>query len=236
MDKTGTLTENTLTVEDIFVPDGVLREKAELFASAYVIGSGDTSQTLQAVAKFLTTQFADVVKNLFSFSSARHYGAVFLPNEGEGTGIFVGSADSFLPHIKSVVGREWLEKTIAKNSTAGKRVLTVVSSVGSSLSGDISTCDLTPLCVFVFKSDFRKGVEEAIQFFQDRGVHIRIISGDNVETVRAVASAAGVLHTDKAVTGSELATWSEEDFKIKTKDYSIFARVSPEQKVKIIVG
>ena len=75
---------------------------------------------------------------------------------------------------------------------------------------------------------------EAIRFFQDRGVIIRIISGDNPGTVRAVAAAAGVNNSDAVTTGAELETWTAADFLKKVHEYAVFGRIKPEQKEKII--
>jgi cation-transporting P-type ATPase E len=73
-----------------------------------------------------------------------------------------------------------------------------------------------------------------VNFFQDRGVRIRIISGDNPQTVSAVSARAGINNADKIITGREMEGWSPADFDKNAKFYTIFARIVPEQKEKII--
>ena len=247
MDKTGTLTENFLVVEDMYVCEGFSEEKAKMLVAAYIKGSKDSSQTMNAVNKYIAMKSADIggvdheVVSSLPFSSWRQYGGVELSAKEF---ILVGSPDVFMSHISQPVEKEWLVDIIKKHAHTGKRVLCVArlennksDNKSGGLSGlprDLSGTKLSLISVFVFQAGLREGIREAIDFFQKRGVRIRIISGDNVDTVRTIASSAGVANTDAVITGSEMEKWSVEDFEKKVGDYTIFARIVPEQKVKII--
>ncbi|MEI6396585.1 MAG: HAD-IC family P-type ATPase [Candidatus Taylorbacteria bacterium] len=242
MDKTGTLTENFLVVENMYVHEGFSEEKTKDFVAAYIKGSGDSSQTMNAVDKYMALksagtkdiEYENEVLSSLPFSSWRQYGGVELATKES---ILVGSPDIFMSHISQPTEKGWLTDIIKKHAHTGKRILCVARLDKQKTGGiprDLSGTELSIISVFVFQAGLREGIREAISFFQKRGVKIRIISGDNVDTVRTIAYSAGVEGTDAVITGPEMDRWSVEDFKNKVGDYTIFARIVPEQKVKII--
>ncbi|MDO8481706.1 MAG: HAD-IC family P-type ATPase [bacterium] len=238
MDKTGTLTENFLSVEEMYLPEGITKEAASSLTLLYINSLGETSKTIGAVEKYLldagATERESDVLSILPFSSWRQYGAVTIKEREDLKTIVIGASDVLLPYIASDKEREWLRQLAEKHVHEGKHLLTVLWSEKDDIQSAFSGRTLSVLSIFVFRSGFREGIQDAVKFFQGRGVRIRIISGDHLGTVRAVASEAGVALTDKAVTGMEMKGWSEDDFTEKAKLYSIFARVLPEQKVKLI--
>ncbi len=231
MDKTGTLTENSLAVEDIFVPPEVTVEKAQDLTMAYIQGTGDSSQTLNAVKRFTGVKYQGQVIDALSFSSWRRYGAVVTGNNEI---VFGGAPDVFLTHISNAEEKKWLQKFLDEHAHEGKHVWCVMQSVGSQIPTDLSQINFQMVAVYVFYNNLREGIKHTIDFFQNRGVHIRIISGDNPETAQTVAALAGVKNSDQLITGPEMENWSKDDFTNNVKNFSIFARIIPEQKEKII--
>lgn len=231
LDKTGTLTENIPVVENIFIPPGADMALAKYLTSAYITGSGDNSQTILAVKKFVDQRYTGEVTASLSFSSWRKYGAVCL--EGQKL-IFGGAPDIFLPHITNREHKKWLQSFLDEQAEVGKRVWCLVEASGKEIPADLVGVDFSVMAVYVFYNNLREGIKETISFFQNRGINIRIISGDNPRTVRAVARLAGVANTDKIITGQELEAWTKADYENQAKQYSIFARIVPEQKEKII--
>lgn len=238
MDKTGTLTENTLTVESMEVPAGITKTEAMKSAATYATGSEDTSQTIMALREFVTgTQATGQVKDTLAFSSWRSYGAVaFAAPTGETEVLVVGAGESLAARLADDSERRWLADIEKQTGIEGKRIICLARAQTKELPQDLSSVKLAVVAVFVLGSQLRPGICEAINFFQERGVHIRIISGDHPETVRAIAALAGVKHCDRVVTGKEMQSWSEEDFSQQAHTYSIFARTLPEQKEKIIAA
>ncbi|MES2087990.1 MAG: HAD-IC family P-type ATPase [Patescibacteria group bacterium] len=235
MDKTGTITENILSVKDISVPDGVTKEEAQELSAGYLEGSGDSSQTVDAIKKFLTKSYGGTILKALPFSSWRQYGATLLKNSsGKGEVIFAGPAQIFLPHMEREEEKLWLEKLLAALATKGERSLCFFRASEETPLESLDQTKLSVVAVFVFHSDLRPGIRETIDFFQNRGVNIRIISGDNPETAAAVAAAAGVKNSDTVISGKELKLWNERDFETKVKSYAIFAGILPEQKRQII--
>jgi len=234
MDKTGTLTQNELSVEDIHTPSNTSKKEAEKLINSYIYGTGDDSQTIRAVKQFLTNPKPETAVEAQPFSSWRQYGAALIKKGAQGIAIFVGSPDVFLPYIHNAGQKQWLAKLLSDQARAGKRVLCVVQSSVDILPKDFSSVELSVIAVIGFHNNIREGISNTVNFFQNRGVRIRIISGDHPETVRAVSAAAGIHNIDKVITGQEMAGWSTSDYGEKAKLYTIFARIVPEQKEKII--
>ncbi|MBU6430865.1 MAG: HAD-IC family P-type ATPase [Patescibacteria group bacterium] len=235
MDKTGTLTDNVLIVEEMMIPEGVSKEEASALTSAYITESEDSSQIIAAIKRHIgyEEKKREILESL-PFSSWRQYGAIRMNSNQGSEIIFVGAPDVFLPYVSSVAQRDWLRRLIDANSRKGKRLLCVARSKADVLPIKISEANLSIVAVFLFQSGFRQGVQKAIKFFQDRGVRIRIISGDNPDTVQSIAVLAGVNHTESVITGREMERWEDSYFKNNVSKYTIFARILPEQKVKII--
>jgi len=229
MDKTGTLTENVLMVETMAVAPGVLREKAEKCASTYAQGVDAASEIIRAVKKFLNREYTGDITETLPFSSWRRYGAVCAND----TVILAGSPDVFFDHL-SQKENNWLQSVITEHAYHGKRFLCFARSSGATVPRELSKIKLSLLAVFVFHNNLREGVRDTIQFFQSRGVCIRIISGDHPETVRAIAALSGIKDTEKLITGPEMGLWNRSDFEENVKRYTIFAQIVPEQKEKII--
>ncbi len=234
MDKTGTLTQNVLEVEEMYVPRDGGRQEAEDLMASYIDGTGDTSETVRAVKQFLKDPRPETALEVQPFSSWRQYGAVRIKKGDKETAVLVGSSDVFLPRLKEGGQKRWLTELLGTRARDGKPVVCVMRSSEKTLPKDLAKAELSVVAVFVFHNNIREGIPDTVRFFQDRGVRIRIISGDNPGTVRAVATTAGIKDLDKVITGKEMADWDKDDFEKNTKLYTIFARIVPEQKEKII--
>lgn len=234
MDKTGTLTENSLLVEGMYLPDEKARPEAQRLVTAYIQGARDSSQVMTAVKASLTGEFHGEIKEVLSFSSWRQYGAVEIREDENERIILAGAPDVFLSHLKTDQEKDWLQTLIKKYASEGKHVICLAEAHGTMIPKNLTESSLSVIALFVFHNNLREGIQDTIKFFQDRGVHIRIVSGDHLETAVAVAKAAGIQDTDKAISGQELATWSKKDFELRAKRYTIFARISPEQKEQIV--
>ncbi|MFZ2187111.1 MAG: HAD-IC family P-type ATPase [Candidatus Moraniibacteriota bacterium] len=238
MDKTGTLTENKPTVEKMETPPGGESETAKRLAADYVLGSGDASQTMLALREYVgDAQTAGQVINTSAFSSWHPYGAIeIIRPTGEADVLIVGAGEYLVPHLMNASEQAWFAEIEKREAAQGKRIICLARAETAHLPKDLSLAKLSLVAVFILSSKLRPGIREAIAFFQDRGVHIRIISGDHPETVRAVAAMAGIRHCDQVITGREMSQWTEADFAKRARTYSIFARTVPEQKEKIIAA
>lgn len=234
MDKTGTLTENFLTVEAMYLPPKISRGLASELTSAYLDGTNDSSQTIEAVRKFLNHDFGGKIVSALAFSSWRQFGAVIVKNNDDETCVLAGAPSVFLNQLKNADEKKWLEKILRANSVSGKSIVMIARSKIAAIPEQLSEAQLSTVAVFVFFNNLREGISDTISFFQNREVKIRIISGDNLATTAAVAAAAGIRDYKAGITGGEMTDWSDKVYAEKAKNYSIFAEIVPEQKEKII--
>ena len=81
----------------------------------------------------------------------------------------------------------------------------------------------------------REGVREAVKTCKTAGIKTVMITGDHLETAKAIAKDLGILNNgEKAITGQELDKMTQEQLEKNIKEYSVFARVTPEHKVRIV--
>lgn len=233
VDKTGTLTENTLSVEKIIIPKGVEQTHAEDITRTYV-NTSDTSELMQALKRFLG-ESQSIYKSIahIPFSSWRQYGGALIQKNAETHAVLAGTPEVFTPHM-TVDDRKWMAQIITKEAAASKRVFCLVQTDTREIPKDLNDSSLTPLAVFVLENKLRDGTRETIDFFQKRGVRIRVLSGDNTETIQAVSRISGIKNTEAMITGEEMNNWTQGDYDEKAKEYTIFARIVPEQKEHII--
>jgi cation-transporting ATPase E len=235
MDKTGTLSENKLVVENITLPLGMTQEEARDLVSAYLTGLGDATETITAIRHYLKQTFSGKILETLPFSSWRRYGAVRLERtNGHQTVVIAGATNRLLPLLSQETERVWLQNLLETEAQQGKRLLCFARAQTNTILQDVSQAKLSVVAVLIFHHKLRPGIQKAIDFFQQRDVRIRIISGDGSETVQAVAKASGVQNCDRVIIGSALEHWTPDDYKRKAKNYTIFARIVPEQKEKII--
>ena len=235
MDKTGTLTSSILKVEKIYVTSNYSEEKSKELTALYISGSGDSSKTVDGLIRFLDKQsFSQKIVQSVPFSSWRQYGSVFLDDNGEKSTIFLGPPEAFFSSISNSDELHWLENIMKVHTERGERVLCLALSPGEIFKERVDGFPLKVVAVYALSSELREGINESIDFFQKRGITIRVITGDNPETAISVARSAGIKNCESAITGDQMKEWSDEDYLTNSKNYSIFARILPEQKVKII--
>jgi len=247
MDKTGTITENTLSVKEVLVMERAGRgheeadKEARAFSALYIHATGDSSQTIEAIKRFLGAEMLSApgerIADAIPFSSWRQYGAVTIERpdaKGGKRTVFAGPPKIFLSHLGSEEDKAWLEEVLFSHAHTGQRLLCFVQAEGETALGSLEGAKLSIVGVFVFYNVLREGIRDTIDFFQRRGVIIRIISGDNPDTTRAVAALAGIKNSDKVATGEQMAAWSPEDFDRNVHSYAIFGGVLPEQKKQIV--
>ncbi len=225
LDKTGTITEGVMQVENtqLLIDDFPL-DKAMF---SFVNNMNDDNPTFNAVKDKWggneAGQAADFAKakHIVPFSSSRKWsGAEF----EQGTLIF--GAPEFVLGSKY----EQIQSQCLKAQENGLRVLTAAYSEqpfnGQRLPDGIKAAAL------IFIGDvIRKEAPDTLKYFDKQGVDIKIISGDNPVTVYKVAEKAGVKNADKYVDASTLA---DEDIEEAAEKYSVFGRVSPSQKLLLV--
>ena len=222
VDKTGTITNNEMKVEDFEVLDKTDKDVAFQILSNFAKAQAKDNITMSALKEFFNRSATEKSESVISFSSEFKYSAVNF-----------ASANYVLGAPEFVLGNHYdqYKEKIEKHSKTGKRVL-VFGTYPDEIDGKKLTKKVTPMALVLLSNPIRENAKETFQYFYEQGVEIKVISGDNPVTVSEIAKAAGIHNAEKYVDASTLQ--SDQDIEKAMENFSIFGRVTPDQKRKFI--
>ena len=215
LDKTGTITDGTMYVTCVESLDG--SDEGEIGRMIALIEGAE--QSINNTSRALIEGFGredSTVKERVPFSSERKYSAV----EIEGVGCYAIGAAGFVPCEISAEA----EEKINERASLGERVL-VLARLDSINSSGVA------VALIAISDRIRKNANETIHNFQKQGVTVKIISGDNAKTVSYIAKRVGVIGAENYISCESL---SDDELASAADKYSVFGRVTPEQKVLLI--
>lgn len=221
LDKTGTITEGHLCVQG----EESVKEDIDLeqLMGRMVAALGDENETFQALRQHYKRNQSANTKLVLPFSSERKFSGVVF--EGEGT-YLMGAYQFIFPQADPAV----LEK-IAEYASQGLRVLTVAHSPNEMT--DYTLAEGFEIVGFVFMTDVvRKNAPDILGYFEEQGVDLKVISGDDPVTVAAIAARAGLKDADKYIDATTIYT--DEEMEDAILKYSVFGRVTPKQKQQMV--
>lgn len=222
VDKTGTITEPTMEVTDVYPlnSERFSYDDIEKILAAFYHGEEPDNETARAMGQ----QFAGettwrAVKRMAFSSSTKWSGADFGEN-----GRYVVGAPEFImgDRYDSIRGEAepWSER--------GCRVLLLAAYDTAFDDGPLQSAHVAPIALVFLSNLLRPDAQETFRYFASQGVSVRVISGDNPITVAQVATRASIENADRYVDATTLST--EQDFEEAVKYYTVFGRVTPEQK------
>ena len=137
------------------------------------------------------------------------------------------------------INKERILKENEKMANKALRVIAVAYREMESLPNKIDSINIEKNLTFVGLIGMidppREGVKEAVETCKKSGIKTVMITGDHIATAKAIAEKIGILSkNDKALTGAELDKIDQETFEKEVKNYTVFARVTPEHKVRIV--
>ena len=230
-DKTGTLTSDEITLERV-EPFGSGNEPAKQLAAMVAHETSGGNATGQAIITALDLPYEYTVDDILAFSSARKFAGVRARVDGRVRTLIMG-APEYVARMAPLSTTE--QQQIEKWTDDGLRVLLLAEFDDNNTPlKSLKPGSGRPLAVVLLRNLLRDGVVDTVAFLQRQGVNIRVISGDNPRTVQYVAHAAGINNPDTAITGAELAELDEPAFATAADQHTIFARVLPEQKERLI--
>lgn len=221
LDKTGTITEGHLCVQG----EESVKEDVDLeqLMGRMVSALGDENETFQALRQHYKRNQSTNTKLVLPFSSERKFSGVVF--EGEGT-YLMGAYQFIFPQADPAV----LEK-IAEYASQGLRVMTVAHSPNEMT--DYTLAEDFEIVGFVFMTDVvRKNAPDILGYFEEQGVDLKVISGDDPVTVAAIAARAGLKDADKYIDATTIHT--DEEMEDAILKYSVFGRVTPKQKQQMV--
>ena len=216
LDKTGTITDGSMTVTDVVALNGYVDRYINR-VMAMIEGAEDsvnhTSEAL--IERFGCDKDIGVIDKI-PFSSSRKYSSVHIAEEG----CFSVGAPRF---VKCEITKE-IEFLISRYAQKGERVLILVKQPALDEMGE-------PMALIAISDRIRPNAKDTIENFQSQGVAVKVISGDHAETVSSIAKRVGIINADKYLSCEKI---SDEELVEKCDEYAVFGRVTPEQKILLV--
>ena len=222
LDKTGTLTDGTMCVEEFIMLTKEYNENdVELIMSSYLSAFKSENLTSKALIKKFGKIAHIGVSDTIQFSSARKYSAVKFDNYGW----FALGAPEYLSSNKAIMAK------VNEYTRCGLRVV-LLSKINDEFAVDNIPENRKNIAMFVIRDHIRPEVKPTMEWFRENDVDIKVISGDNIGTVSYIAKESGIANWDKAIDMSTLK--DTDNLEEIVMNNSIFGRVSPDQKAEII--
>ncbi|WP_242838216.1 HAD-IC family P-type ATPase [Butyrivibrio proteoclasticus] len=245
VDKTGTITDNSMLVADIVLADSGYTDdydqlqKMNVLISDYISCVPDDNITMHALEDFFKCASGRTCLSFNSFNSKYKYSSVQFDDS-----TYIMGAPEFILDSNYDLYKDAINRFASK----GLRVLCFARYLGGAMGteifdpanenvslkapeGSLKGAYCEPLAFILLQNPIRENAKETFEFFNKQGVDIKVISGDSPVTVSEVAIQAGIAGADKYVDASLL-----DDLEISecATKYTVFGRVSPEQKQIIV--
>lgn len=225
VDKTGTITEDAMCVSKTVrtrVYDQETMPKLETLISDYVKVMEADNSTMKALREYFTEPSGRRALRAIPFSSSVKYSGVVFEE-----GAYVCGAPEFVLREDYVKYQGRIEQYTAR----GYRVL-VFGSYDGVPDGKALTEKVLPMAYILLLNKVRKEAPATFRYFEEQGVEIKVISGDNPLTVSETAKQAGIHGAGRYVDARTLQT--EADIARAVQEYTVFGRVVPEQKRQFV--
>ena len=238
MDKTGTLTQNKLSVHSLHkLSIDRSEDVVKSLLGTYAYLTSDKNATINAIDVFEPDK-SYVFTDEYPFSSERKMSMIQAKKGNETVTFILGAYDILSAKLeqkyKDETGKLFddYKLSIYRNVLFG---IINTSETLENLRDSPDSLKIEPLCIVSISDKIRDDVLEAIKLFEDNGIKIKILSGDSAKAIQEVTNEIGWNVKDSdMISGSDLENISDEDFKKVVLNNVIFARLKPEHKLRII--
>ncbi len=216
LDKTGTITDGTMTVSSVEIFDNYKEEYIKRIMSKLEGAEDTVNNTSMALIEYFGLDKNAKIIDKIPFSSSRKYSAVNI----DGEGCFALGAPGF---VKCTVTEE-IKKRIEYYASLGERVILLSKS-------ETMDCEGIAVALIAISDRIRPNAKDTIASFQEQGVTVKVISGDHAKTVSSIAKKVGISGADNYISCENL---SDDELANAAEKYAIFGRVTPEQKILLV--
>lgn len=225
VDKTGTITENNMCVKKVIPTKNCDVKKMpplEQLIGDFANAMSSDNITMEALKEYFKEGTGKKVEEITSFSSAYKYSGVTYEDC-----VHVLGAPEFILREDYAI----YEEEISGYAKRGYRVL-VFGEYKGRLTGKALTAKVIPLGYILLANPIRENAVETFTYFEEQGVEVKVISGDNPMTVAEVAKEAGIANANQYVDASKLT--DDKQIEQAILKYTVFGRVTPDQKRKFV--
>lgn len=222
LDKTGTITDGRMKVNDCVILNTVGEYSLNDIMGSMLAALDDNNQTSIALHNHFGTNDKFSPSTTIPFSSKRKLSAVTF----EDVGTFCMGAPEFV--LKPYPAK--VERIVKSYAQMGLRVIVLAYSP-TPIVGEKLPAVLKPIAVISIADNIREDAIETINWFAENDVNVKVISGDNPVTVCEVAKRAGIKNADKFIS---LEGLNEKEVENIANKYTVFGRVTPEQKAVLV--
>jgi cation-transporting ATPase E len=230
-DKTGTLTKNLLAVQQVIPLVDADERTINAWLLAYLDNLAHLNRTAGAVREYVETRAAPLparrkVREV-PFTSGRKWGAVIFDDAA----YVLGAPERVLPKQRLT---DTLDHSVTNLSLQGLRVLAFTRVEGTFNEKDARD-GAEPLALVVLSDQIREDIQATLESFRQEGIDLKVISGDSLDTVKAIAAQAG-MSADHAYTGAQIDAMSDGELETIVGEATVFARVEPDTKKRIVAA
>lgn len=225
LDKTGTITEGVLDVKETVPQEGFSQSEVDSIMQVLVSILKDSNETFNALKRrFKNSKILSDIspKEVIEFSSARKWAGISLGKDGS---YIIGATEVIFKD-----NYEDLKKEIEKFSV-DYRVLILAKSKNCFINRELPD-DIVPVSLILLKDKIKETAKSSFSFFEQKGVNVKVISGDSPLTASSIARDAGIKDYTSYIDMSQIK--EGEDLNKISQKYTVFGRVSPLQKRDII--
>ena len=258
-DKTGTITENKMQVKSIYVNNKLYTEKDNieniklynycLSSCQNVTKNNDKylgDETEVAIYKYLEEK--NILINIprikeYPFDSDRKMMSTINTIEGKEYSFTKGSLDSVLQNCSYYlednklynITTEYKEKIFKIEEEESEKSLRILALAYKTENASDPEHNMIFIGLIGMMDPPRISVPNAINTCKNSGIKIVMITGDSINTARAIAKSVGIIDTDEgATTGKEIDKLTDDELKDAVKKYNVYARISPSTKLRIV--
>lgn len=235
LDKTGTLTTNQIHLQEVY-PIGISKADLLELLGDYAVSLSTSNRTSEAIAAACPGKVR-YPKTEVPFASVRKWSAVAF-DDVDRRGVYILGAPEVLLTTTGLLSSEMTEYIQLGVEQGLRVVLFGYSPNPTGLQADgVSPqlpADLMPLGILRFSDQLRPEAYETLEGFAKAGIRVKIISGDNPQTVVALAKQAGLGPEISVVSGAQLAQMDSDQIAQAAQTCTVFGRISPEQKAMLV--
>jgi cation-transporting ATPase E len=232
LDKTGTITANEMTLDQVHWLPGA--EVNAGWLGAFALATANESKTAGAMAEGLAKQSNGAgASGSVPFNSERRWSALQLILGNERRSFVLGAPETVLPLCDDSGD---LPETYARASDAGLRGVVFAESPAGLPSNETRPSGLKALALITLGDKLRGEVRPTFDTMARLGIEPKLISGDNPGTVRALLAQLGITLRGGVVAGADIEGLDGEAFRSAVEANSVFGRVTPALKARIVTA